>query len=726
MIKLLIGITLLLGLNGGHERVTDYVDPTIGSEGEAGCVVGPVVPFGMVRPAPECTPGPNSGWAPLPRPIHGFAQTHLSGTGGSPRYGNVLIMPFTSGADAQEHLTTRQSETIELGYYGTTLEDGTKVELTSSHGAVMYHIAFAQSPVKGIEVDAGYARHGRGSGAQRVIDSDIEVVSPTELEGYTTVEGGWGGGGRYTVYFYIVSDTPASDVRTLERQINALWSPNVSEVRLKVGISFLSTAKARANVESELPDWDMDAARARLIDSWDELLERVQLDHKAPLKYKKMFYTALYHTMLMPSDRKGEWSKLAADEPYYDDFYTLWDTYRTSMPLITLLDPARQVDVINGLLNVYRVDGWMPDGRSGNCNGITQGSSNADIVIADAFVKGLKGIDYEQALQAMLKDATVEAPRPKLHGRVGVKEYDELGYLPWGVSKAGSRTVDHSFCDYAIHVVAEGLGHEDISQKYLERSHNWQNLYRDYEEDGIRGFIMPRDAEGNWLDETLYSRAEDGKSDTLIIFRPNTSFHKHWVNFFYEANAYETSLCMPHDIDRLIEFNGGREGFTHRLDRLFADGCYDGGNEPSFLTTSLYHWVGRPELTAEICNKIVREDYSDQPNGIPGNDDSGAMSSWMAWHMIGLYPVAGFDYYLVHAPVVKSATFALEGGRKFTIKARGLSDSRRYVKSARLNGRKYPYSTLRHEDIVKGGRLVLKMSKKPGKWGEKMFKEDTK
>ena len=211
-----------------------------------------------------------------------------------------------------------------------------------------------------------------------------------------------------------------------------------------------------------------------------EVDQRIEISPRTPEAQKRMFYTGLYHTMIMPVDRSGENPLWADDEPYYDDFYAIWDTYRTSTPLITLIDPKRETDIVRSLINIYKRDGYMPDARSGNSNGRTQGGSNAEIVIADAFVKGLEGIDYELGLQAMLKDATVcPGDRHEAEGRGGLIPYLELGYIPYGIPRAGNRTVEYSYCDYAIALVAKGLGKEDLYQHYLKQSGNWKNLWRD-------------------------------------------------------------------------------------------------------------------------------------------------------------------------------------------------------------------------------------------------------
>ena len=693
----------------------EYVDPMIGSAGTGGVVVGPCMPFGMVRPGPDvAAPGHNSGWGPMDEPLAGFSQTHLSGTGGSPRYGNILLMPFTEDASETEHHALRLSEKAELGLYTASLDNGTDVAITASSRSAYYIFSYpAGGSVHGLGIDASWCRTGRSSSSQRVTACEVRQLSPKSFAGFSAVEGGWGGGRPYKVYFHLETDTPAREVIESPGQLNLLFDSR--KVSVRIGISYRSEEQARANMESELPDWKFADAQKALVASWAQILGKAKLRRGCSEKYKRMFYTALYHAMLMPSDCTGEWFT-DSSEPYYNDFYTLWDIYRTSLPMITLLTPERTAAIVRGLVNVYDHDGYMPDGRSGHTNGATQGSSNAEIVIADAFVKGVGGIDYEKALEAMIKDAEVAPENPRYEGRGGLEEYRTLGYVPWGISRAGSRTVDHSLCDYAVSVVAGGLGHGDLAAKYRERSHNWENLWRDIEEDGLRGFIMPRYADGTWVD-TATIRMKG--IDTLIAIRPNTSF-KRWGGFFYEANSYETSLCMPHDMDRLIALNGGSEGFKARLDSTFSKWTIDAGNEPSFLTSSLYHWCGRPDLTSDICRRMVLDDYDDTPEGLPGNDDSGAMSSWMAWHMVGLYPVAGFDFYLIHSPLVSGVTFKVEGGRKFRIRTRGLSEDNQYIVSATLDGKPYPYSTIRHEDILRGGTLVLHMGSKPGDWGREL------
>lgn len=725
--------------------LSQYVDPRIGSEGLGRVFIGPSCPYGMVKPSPDCTPSPNSGWLPMPERVDGFAQVHVSGTGGGPKYGNVLVTPFGNGMDRVNHYDYREYETIRLGYYDTQFkQNGIRTEITTANRASFYRFTYPEDSLKSLAVDAGFflgenpvpdARE-----AQQFVGSEIQVLSDHEVAGYTRIRGGWNNGKAYTVYFYAETDRPfvqsltwkGNRITEAQSQYDSAektgallrFAKNDKVVQLKVGISFLSMQKAKINAHSEIPHWSFEKVHQDLLGQWEQLLQKIEINPSTPLAKKRMFYTGLYHTMLMPVDRTGENPLWSDPEPYYDDFYAIWDTYRSSSPLITLIDPKREADIVRSLVNIYKRDGYMPDARSGNSNGRTQGGSNAEIVIADAFVKGLKGIDYELALEAMLKDATVPpGGNEEAEGRGGLIPYLELGYIPHGIDRAGNRTVEYSYCDYAIALVAKGLGKEDLYQRYLKQSENWKNLWRgDYEHEGAKDFIMPRDKEGNWLDSIPFghsTRMQPKFKYTPVTFE-GPWYTPWWSMFFYEASSWEYSLSIPHDVPGLIEKCGGAADFEKRLDIFFDKGFFNVNNEPSFLTPCLYHWLGKPWRSSDRIREIIAKNYNDGPVGLPGNDDSGAMSSWLAFHMIGLYPNAGQDYYLIHTPLLTSTTFHLEGGKEFKVVAEGLSDKNCYIQGVTLNGKDYPYSVLRHKDIMAGGELVLKMGKKPGNWGKEL------
>ncbi len=751
IIGLLIGLLYTACPQNAFCRLTDYVDPRIGSEGLGRVFIGPSCPFGMVKPSPDCTPSPNSGWLPAPVQVNGFAQVHVSGTGGGPKYGNILVMPFCGTPDSNDHIDYRKSEDIRLGYYSTEFQNsGIRTEITTAPRASFYRFTYPADSTKSLMLDAGFflgespvpdARE-----AQQFVGSEIEILSDREVAGYSRIRGGWNNGRAYTVYFHAIADKPFVDTATWKgdsiteskyqfdsgKKTGALVSfpDSADKVNLTVGISFISKLKARENAVNESKGRDFDSVYADLLDSWESLLNRISIDDTAPEAQKRMFYTGLYHTMIMPVDRTGENPLWTDPDPYYDDFYAIWDTYRSSSPLITLIDPKREADMVRSLINIYKRDGYMPDARSGNANGRTQGGSNAEIVIADAFVKGLEGIDYESGLEAMLKDATVPpGGNEEAEGRGGLTEYLTLGYIPHGIPRAGNRTVEYSYCDYAIYIVAKGLGHDDLAEKYLKQSGNWKNLWRsDYEHAGARGFIMPRDRDGNWLDDIPYGHSRIQRPTfryTPVTFE-GPWYTPWWSMFFYEASSWEYSLSIPHDVEGLIELCGGADNFDKRLDLFFDKGFFNVNNEPSFLSPCLYHWIGRPDKSGERILRIIADNYNDGPVGLPGNDDSGAMSSWLAFHMTGLYPNAGQDYYLIHTPVLKSSTFHLANGKDFTIKAPELSDRNRYITGASLNGKPYPYSTIRHADIMNGGTLTLEMGEKPSGWGKSMREQSQK
>ena len=704
---LVLALYCVLGLSSlMAQDYSRYVDPRIGSEGLGRTFPGPCMPYGMAKPGPDAVTMPNAGWAPIPEPVKGFSQMHVSGTGGGQKYGNILIQPYL---DSKEIIQKRVDEKISLGYYACTFENGIRTEITASERCAFYRLDFGKKQKGKLLIDVttflGVDTIPDKREAQQYVDSYVSCDGKYAVSGWSTVRGGWTNGGPYTVYFYLQSDVPLSNsdvplynkVKESKTRLDVVFSK--SSVHLKVGISHISIAQAKRNI----PARGFDAQLKHLRETWNGKLRKIEI--AGTEKQKRMFYTGIYHTMLMPVDKSGE-NPHFSDTPYYDDYYAIWDTYRTSMPLLTLIDEDKQRDMILSLLNIYKHDGYMPDARSGNWNGRTQGGSNAEIVIADAFAKGMKGIDYELALKAMIKDAEVpptdddgylgSVPDEK-HGRGGLKEYNTLGYIPYGIDRAGNRTVEYSYDDWCIAQVAKGLGHQDLYQKYLKRSGNWRNLWRgDYEWQGMRGFIMPRDADGRWLDSVPWGKSK--VYHPLIPYRPDTKvapwYLPWWSTFFYEALSAEYSLSIPHDVPGLVELCGGKEAFIKRLHTFFANKHYNVANEPSFMTPYLYHWVDRPDLSVARIRQIVNDNYDDTPLGLPGNDDSGAMSSWLVFNMMGLYPVAGQNLYLVGSPLIPEYTIHLENGKKLQV-----------VRDEKMKS--WDRKFLTHELLTNGGKLVL-------------------
>ncbi|MGD0036291.1 MAG: GH92 family glycosyl hydrolase [Bacteroidota bacterium] len=732
------------GLNA--QPLYSHIDPFIGSEGDGHIFVGPSCPYGMVKPGPDCNIGSNSGYEPDTLvSVFGFSQTHVSGTGGGPKYGNISVMPFAGEFNSIYQESLRSDEEVKAGYYSVNLKKwNIRVELTTSDRVAFHRYIFSGNGKNGIKIDAGFFLGEKpipdSREAQQFVGSEIQILSDTEVQGYSRVRGGWNNGKAYTVYFYAVFDHPFTSSGTWkgkslypgekvqfdsgEKTGAFLYfdDKQTNTIQLKVGISFVSSQKAKANIENEIPHWDFNKELQETQDKWEKLLKRIEIEGTPD--QKKMFYTALYHTMLMPVDRTGENPLWISTQPYYDDFYAIWDTFRSSFPLITLIDPARQADIVNALLDIYKCDGYMPDARSGNCNGRTQGGSNAEVVIADAFVKGLKGVDYGFGLKAMLKDAMFPpGDSEEKEGRGGLTDYNNLGYVSTTFVRAGNRTVEYAYDDYCLAQVAKGLGRMGEYQRFIKQSNNWQNLWRDVEDHGARGFIMPKDASGKWVD-SVECDVENGRRD-YIRYTPLALEWPicvcWWCGFFYEGVSWQYSFYVPHDVPTLIERCGGKEAFAKRLDIFFSSGLYDVGNEPCFLNSCLYHWIGRPDLSSQCTRSTIDKCYNSSRAGLPGNDDSGAMSSWLAFHMMGIYPNAGQPYYLITAPYFKQTVLHLEKGKEFKIFAHNLSGKNVFIKSATLNGKPFDQAWIDHKDIVNGGELIFEMSPSPSEWGNKLL-----
>jgi predicted alpha-1,2-mannosidase len=741
---LLIGAVVcgIMPLELRAQPLHSFVDPFIGSQGKGNVFVGAAYPYGMVKPGPDCDLGSNSGYvADQAKTVFGFSQTHVSGTGGGPKYGNVSIFPFMGDFTSIFQESLRADEQARAGYYGVTLEKwNIKVELTATAGAAFHRYSFGKQGRRGIKIDAGTflgeepipnARE-----AQQFVGSEIRILSDTKVAGYSRIRGGWNNGSAYTVYFFAIFNHPFtasgtwkgnSILPTVPSQFDSgektgaflyFDSPHADTIQIKIGVSFVSCTKAEYNVTRQIPGWDFSAILDLTCQKWEELFRRVEID--GTNDQKKMFYTALYHTMLMPVNKTGENPRWTSSAPYYDDFYTLWDTFRTSAPLLTLIDPVRQIEVINAMLDIYEREGYLPEGRSGDCNGRTQGGSNAEVVIADAYAKGLKGINYRLALDAMLKDALFPpGGNEEKEGRGGLVDYNCLGYVSNTYVRAGTRTVEYAYDDFCLSQVAKGLGRKEEYRRFLKQSDNWQHLWRDVEDHGARGFIMPKDASGRWIDSIECDIANGRR--TYVRYTPLATEWPicvcWWCGFFYEGVSWEYSFFVPHDIPGLIKKCGGKKAFEARLDTFFDNGYYNVTNEPDFLTSCLYHWIGRPDRSSERTREIIVRNYSSSPSGIPGNDDSGAMSSWLAFHMMGFFPNAGQPYYLLTAPIVKRALIHLANGSSFEVVAHNLSDENTHIQSAALNGQPFNQAWIHHRDIMKGGTLVFEMGAHPSRWG---------
>lgn len=716
--------------------LSSYVDPYIGVDWGGNTFVGSAVPFGMVKLGPdmETFDGAPSGFGySSSGRIVGFSHTHLSGAQG--KYGNILVQPVVGPVKLGDAASARQDEQAHVGYYAATLTRyGVRAEVSSTRRTGIHRYTFPASQDAHLMVDIEHCLsrgNRKGWEDQHFDGGEVHVVSPHEITGVGRYSGGWNRGGEYRVYFDLQTDAPVHAAHTWtgsaisdakgasvsrETPLGAILDFSTraqQQVHVKVGISFISIEQARASLHEEMPAYDLDGARRSVVAQWEQRLNSIRLKGASASQMRQM-YTAIYHTMLMPVDRTGENPRWQSAEPYYDDYYALWDTFRTSAPLLTLIAPDRERDLIRSLLDIYRHEGYMPDARSGNDTGRTQGGSNTDVMVADAYVKHLPGIDWNTALDAMLKNAEVQPADTQKEGRGGIADYNKLGYVTTRDERAGSRTVEYANDDFSIAEVACGLGRADVAKKYLARAHNFENLWdakllqgADVNErakrstPGFSGFIRPRNADGTWA-------------------APNTIVRGSWWTFFYEGDEWTYSLYAPQDMRRIVELAGGPQEFTRRLDYTFTHGHYDVANEPGFMLPMLYLWAGRPDHSADVLRLTLEKYFTDTRAGIPGNDDSGAMSSWWIFNTLGLYPVAGQNVYLLGTPAIPDASISVRNGKRLHIVAHGADAGglNRYIQSATLNGKPLQNAWFRHADIAGGGELSLQMGSAPsGTWG---------
>ncbi len=722
------------------------VDPFVGADAGGNTVPGAGVPFGFVSLSPDTANSDTNGYESNSA-IMGFSFTHVSGTGGKSKYGNFRLTPTVGELGVHNLVFAKADETASPGYYAVTLGNTTasaiRVELTATRLTGLTRITFPEGQAKGnLIIDATSVIALRGEG-QRTTAAHVDVIDDHSFSGWASFEGGWNPA-PYKLYFYAETDRAADDFGAWQAGQGSLATqPGIGrldgvpqaktaasktalmidydtqmefarrlgvwaafdtakgrQVQLRLGVSFISVEKAKANLRAEAPDWDFAGMHARAAAEWRGALGKIEVSGGTP-DQRRIFYTGLYRTHTMPHDVSGENVWWDSDEPHFEDFYTLWDTFRTVHPLLTVIQPQRQRDMVRSLLDTYRHTGWLPDARIAGSNGMTQGGSNSDVVIADAVVKNLGGFDKALAFEAILKNGEVDSDQPFHQGRV-LTDYLKLGYVPLTQPRSASRTLEYAYNDYSIAQVALNLGKSDVAARYLKRSEGWKKLW-----DADLGCIRPRYPDGRGLENFTCTYDYPDKSTPW------------WEAPFYEGNSLQYSTYVPQDVPGLMAVNGGPNGFVAWLDRLFDGGFYAQGNEPDILAPYLYLDAGRPDRTAERVRHILKSQYNTSRAGLPGNDDAGTMSSWYVWSSIGLYPVAGQARYYIGSPIFSRAVLHLEGRKTFTVSAPLTSDTNLYVVGAKLNGRPLDRAVLTHAELAKGGVLELEMDAKPGRWATK-------
>ena len=692
---------------------------------------GVSVPFGMVKLGSEVRAAwqPTSGYVSN-EPIVGFSHTRTSGTGGSPRYGNFLFMPQVDSMRLNEYYKySKLNEAGYPGYYTVTLKDRdsyVKAELTASQKVGYHKYTFTKKYSQSnalnanvvIDVSNTLTRISNGMPGTYWTNGYVSFLTPTTLEASISCEGGWGGLNPYTIYCYIEFDKPFTssgiwlDGKTINRKSLALSNPEKllkrfgamisfagtsgMEVNCKVGVSLLSYEAAMLNARND-GNKSFEEILAETENLWTDKLQKIQTKGGSVLA-QQLFRSALRNTMLMPTNVTGEVPGWNPNVPHYWDFYCVWDVFRATMPLYTLIWPERQREFVQTLLEIYKQRGYLPDAWIAGDYAMMQGGSNADVVLSDAVVKKLGGFDVQLALEATRKNAEIQPENPTIRGRYA-NDYNKYGYiLPGKVAGTVSRTLEYAYNDFCIGQIAKSLNENQLAEKYLNQSLKVFNLFHPEHK-----MFWGKDSTGNWMPD----------------FSPISKRRDHWNDpYFYEGGSQIYSTYVPHAIQTLIDKHGGSKQYITYLDKLFDSGVFGIENEPEFLIPYQYIYVGDYPSTARRVHDILTKAYQPGNAGIPGQDDSGSMSAWYVFSAMGFFPVAGQDLYLIGTPLFAQTTIQLEANKQFQIITKNHAAKNIYVTKATLNGKSLNRAWFRHSEIAKGGKLVLEMSATPNNWGK--------
>ena len=723
---ILIVLTLFLSCNNSpsiseaqkDKPLINYVNTFIGTGGHGHTYPGATMPFGMMQLSPDtrldgwdgC-----SGYHYTDEYIYGFSHTHLSGTGISD-YGDVLLMPtnehnFHNGADGKKGYRahfSHDNEVAEPGYYKVHLDStNIDVELTVSNRSGIHKYQFSSAENQYVILDLVHR--------DKVLDAKIEKISETEIVGYRYSEA-WAKDQR--LFFAIKTSHPFNDmlqsppdfeIPGARRTSLSFINPNNEPVIIKVGISAVDIDGARKNLEAEVFNKDFETVKSEAQNTWETQLEKIVIESD-DIDKKTNFYSALYHTMLAPQlyqDVDGRYRGMdlkiheTKDFDYYSVF-SLWDTYRAAHPLYTIIEQDKTTDFINTFLAKYDEGGIMPMwDLAGNYTDCMIGY-HAVPVVADAYLKGIRGYDTEKAFEAMKHSATRD--------KFGLEAYKKYGFIPVDEeSESVSKTLEYAYDDWTIAQMAKAMGKSEDYKTYIQRAQYYKNVY-DPETQFMRGRFR-----NTW-------------------FAP---FDPYEVNFNYtEANSWQYSFYVPQDVSGFINLLGGKDILEAQLDELFSAktetsgrdqsditgliGQYAHGNEPSHHMAYLYNFVNKPHKTQEKVHQILTELYKNDPDGVSGNEDCGQMSAWYVLSSMGFYSVTpGSNQYIIGTPLFDKATINLENGKQFTIVANNVSDTKKYIEYVKLNGTELNKTFLNHNDIVSGGTLEFTMTDNPGIWGSK-------
>jgi predicted alpha-1,2-mannosidase len=733
-------------------HLSDYIRPFVGAQGEGNTYPGPSAPFGMVQISPDTDTtnwDTDSGYEYTDPTIQGFSLTHLSGTG-CPDLGDFLFMPqvgqpaFEAGAKDQpasgyQSVFSHTEESAAAAYYKVKLrKSGVTTELTAGERAGMLRFTFPANDEASILTDLNHVING---GRWRVAESRVRIEDGSTITGFHLVNG-WAkerylyfaarfsrpfdeaqiiSNGKPVIYKSYVNYRFRSrnEVAGTNLQFLAKYKTHADEViQVKVAVSAVSAANALQNLDAEIPDWDFEKVRETTRNKWDHELSRIEIEGSE--EQKATFYTSLYHAFLTPNlyqDVNGEYRGFDQNIHHSKTFteytvFSLWDTFRAEHPLLALIQEKRDSDMINTLLAHYDQSAdhllpmWELQGNETWC----MIGYHAAPVIADGFLKGVKGFDARHAYDAI----KTTAMNPDYDG---LASYRRLGWVPCNEEDESlSKTLEYAYDDWTIAQMAKALGKSADYDGFMRRAASYKNIF-----DPAIGWMHAKDSNGDWrtnFDAHLFGGGTDLQDVT-------------------EGTSSQYSWFVPQDVPGLISLMGGKVNFIAKLDSLFdakqsekftselsandLRGCigeYWHGNEPSHHVIYLYCYAGAPWKAAELLHRVVQTQYGSSPGSLCGNDDCGQMSAWYLFTCMGFYPVCpASDYYVIGAPQIPKAAMHLSNGKTFSMTAENISGQNIYVQSVKLNGKNWDSPFLPWKKLKDGGTIDFVMGPRPSEWG---------
>ncbi|RDY60868.1 GH92 family glycosyl hydrolase [Flagellimonas nanhaiensis] len=726
-----------------QQKPSVLVNPFIGSSNFGTTNPGPIAVRGMANVAPFNVAGPknlplekDSRWLSTPY-VHentfltGFSHINLSGVG-CPELGVIIAMP-TTGELVTDHLlygTTYSNEKASVGYYSNVLDDyGIQVEATAT----------TRTGVSKYSFPAGKANIllNLGLGLTNEQGAQVKVVSPTEIEGIRTIGSFcyYKPEESYPVYFVAQFSEPAETFGAWKKPrkydgVEAQWMgyngktrikegfrkevvgdsigaymsyhfDKPSVVEMKVGISYVSIENARENLEKETSGKSFDEIVDVTRQEWDNYLSKIEVEGGSQ-EQKTIFYTALYHTLIHPStlnDANGEYPKMRTRETLRTDgtrytAFSFWDTYRNYHQLMSLVYPKQQSDMIKSMLQIYDESGWLPKWELNATETTTMVGDPAGIVIADSYLRGIQDFDVEKAYRGMVKSAEQLENNPL---RPGINDYLNKGYLTTKTTNSGSVSVtqEYNITDFAIAQLAKELDKKQDYKRFSKRSVSYRKLF-----DKEFNLLRPKNDDGSWL--TPYN------PETGANFIKNPGF--------IEGNAWQYTFMVAHDVKGLMKLMGGQKPFLGRLQDVFDNQQFDMTNEPDIAYPYLFNYVkGEEWRTSKTVSALLKKHFKNSPDGLPGNDDTGTMSAWAVFSMMGIYPVSPAEpYYALTTPTFDKVTIWLDQeyqkNQKLEIIKSGSAGGNDKVDfQVILDGKKIGSPFISHQELIKGKQLQFKM-----------------